>query len=54
MPNYAESLNPNGFLYLSGFFSSDAQEIKEAAEGLGLIFSSEKELEGWCMLVLKK
>jgi ribosomal protein L11 methyltransferase len=54
MPNYAESLNPNGFLYLSGFFSSDAQEIKEVAEGLGLIFSSEKELEGWCMLVLKK
>ena len=54
MPNYIQALSPNGFLYLSGFFSSDAQEIIDAAEGLGLSFSSKREREGWCMLVLKK
>ncbi len=54
MPNYIQALSPNGFLYLSGFFSSDAQEIKEIAEGLGLSFFSKREREGWCMMVLKK
>ena len=54
MSDYVKALNSNGFLYLSGFFSSDAQEIKDAAEGLGLSFSSKSEREGWCMLVLKK
>tara|TARA_B100001059_G_C17832321_1_gene585512 strand:- start:3260 stop:4090 length:831 start_codon:yes stop_codon:yes gene_type:complete len=54
MPAYAKGLNPNGLLYLSGFFSSDAQEIIFAAEGLGLKFTSERERAGWSMIVLKK
>tara|TARA_B100001287_G_scaffold225876_1_gene195479 strand:- start:4640 stop:5470 length:831 start_codon:yes stop_codon:yes gene_type:complete len=54
MPNYVKVLNSNGFLYLSGFFGSDAQEIIDFAEGLGLSTFSKKEREGWCMLVLKK
>jgi len=54
MPDYVKALNSDGLLYLSGFFSSDAQEIKEVAEALGLTFYSKREREGWCMLVLKK
>lgn len=54
MPAYAKGLNPNGLLYLSGFFSSDTQEIIYAAEGLGLKLTSKRERDGWSMIVLKK
>lgn len=54
MPDYANGLNPNGLLYLSGFFSSDAKEITDTAEGLGLKFISKRERDGWSMIVLKK
>lgn len=51
---YAKSLNPKGFLYLSGFFNSDASDLKESAQKLGLQFQGKTELENWCMLVFKK
>jgi len=54
MTTYVRVLNPNGFLYLSGFFSSDAQEIIKVAKALGLNLASQKEREGWCMLVFNK
>ena len=52
MPDYVKALNSDGFLYLSGFFSSDAQEIQEVASNRPT-FYSKREREGW-WLVLKK
>ncbi|MEJ6686845.1 MAG: 50S ribosomal protein L11 methyltransferase [Crocinitomicaceae bacterium] len=54
MAQYVKSLNQNGFLYLSGFFNSDAKDIRLAAESLGLTFVGKEERESWCMLVFKK
>ena len=54
LPDYVLAMNQNGLLYLSGFFTSDAHELKQAAESLGLCFSHKEEREGWCMLVFKK
>ena len=54
MAAYVRGLNPNGFLYLSGFFSSDAQEIIKEAQELGLNLISQKERGGWCLLVFNK
>ena len=54
LPDYVLAMNQNGLLYLSGFFASDAHELKQAAVSLGLCFSHKEEREGWCMIVFKK
>ena len=44
---YAESLNANGELYLSGFYTEDIPQINEAAEKNGLVLSVKYERNNW-------
>jgi ribosomal protein L11 methyltransferase len=44
---YAESLNANGELYLSGFYTEDIAQINEAAEKNGLVLSKKFERNNW-------
>ncbi len=51
---YANSLNDNGLLYISGFFTSDNDELIEAATAQNLRFIASNEKEGWSMLSFQK
>ena len=44
---YAESLNANGELYLSGFYTEDVAQINEIAEKNGLVLSVKFERNNW-------
>ncbi len=44
---YAESLNANGELYLSGFYTEDITQINETAEKNGLVLSKRFERNNW-------
>ena len=48
--SYSDKLKPNGILFLSGFFNSDAEDLKQAAGEVGLTFISQKSEENWCAL----
>lgn len=47
MKYYKNSLNPNGKLYLSGFYIEDLAIIKESCNKMGLNFVSHKERNRW-------
>jgi len=51
---YANSLNDNGLLYISGFFASDNDELIEAAAAQNLRCIASNEKEGWSMLSFQK
>ena len=44
---YAQCLNSNGELYLSGFYTEDVPQINEAAEKNGLVLSVKYEKNNW-------
>lgn len=49
LPRYVEGLRNGGCLYLSGFYiGEDLTMLKQKANGLGLVFESNKELDRWC------
>ena len=50
LPSYSDKLKQNGTLFLSGFFNSDAEDLKQAAQELGLTFTEQKSEENWCAL----
>jgi ribosomal protein L11 methyltransferase len=50
MAIYANALEKNGNLLLSGFFETDANELKTKATELGLTFTYEKTNNQWTML----
>lgn len=54
MPVYVQSLLPQGRILLSGFFVSDVDSIRTAAESLGLIFEGKAEKNNWVVLEFKK
>ena len=54
MARYAECLNINGQLWLSGFYEADCPVLIEAAEANGLQFISKRANGEWRMLILKK
>jgi len=54
MTQYFKSLSENGFLYLSGFFDSDREELISRAEKCGMRLISSEIMEGWALLILKK
>ena len=51
---YYEALNKNGFLYLSGFFETDVDELTSFAKRQGFLRKSMNIKEEWAMLVLQK
>ena len=54
LPTYAEKLKTNGFLMLSGFFTTDIDDLVSEATGQNLLLQSTYEKEGWACLVFKK
>jgi ribosomal protein L11 methyltransferase len=54
LPSYSEKLKTNGVLFLSGFFNSDAEDLKQAAQELGFNVIIQKSEENWCALKFEK
>jgi ribosomal protein L11 methyltransferase len=54
LPAYAEHLEKNGLLYLSGFFFSDVTEITEEAAKSGFKVLEVREKETWAAIQLQK
>jgi ribosomal protein L11 methyltransferase len=54
LSSYAERMKDGAYLFLSGFFVSDTDELKLLASGLKLQFQAQREREGWAVLLFKK
>lgn len=54
LPAYAELLEENGLLYLSGFFFSDVTELTEEAAKSGFKVLEVREKETWAAIKLQK
>lgn len=52
--SYTEKLVKGGLLFLSGFFTTDVEELKEIAKKSNLTFVSSRNENEWAMMVLKK
>jgi ribosomal protein L11 methyltransferase len=51
---YVERMKSGAHLFLSGFFVSDTDELKNLALDLNLQFQAQQEREGWAVLLFKK
>lgn len=51
---YTTSLKTGGLMMLSGFYSSDAEMIVEAARPLGMIEKGRCSDNDWTVLILRK
>jgi ribosomal protein L11 methyltransferase len=54
LPSYSSKLKDNGILFLSGFFTTDADDLIIAAKEVGLTFDRQKSEENWCSLKFEK
>lgn len=54
MPHYAGKLKPGGQLLLSGFFTTDVEELKAVAARHSLGFKAIRHENEWAMMVLEK
>lgn len=54
MPLYSAALNTDGTLYISGFYTSDTDMLKEAAARCGLEFEKSETKEEWASVKLRK
>lgn len=54
MPAYAQNLNENGQLWLSGFYAEDIPLLLKSAEKHNIQLIDTKQRGEWCMLKLKK
>lgn len=51
---YLNILKPGGSIFLSGFYSEDADDILNYYESLGCIFLDKKILNNWCAMLFRK
>jgi ribosomal protein L11 methyltransferase len=54
MPAYSKKLKPNGLLLISGFFTTDADELKARALENNLKFLSMTQEDEWAMMTFAK
>lgn len=54
LPVYAEALEAQGNLLLSGFFVTDENDLKQAAEACGLVFAGNASKNNWSLLHFTK
>ena len=54
LPFYSTALLSGGYLFLSGFFTTDVTELRGVAEALGFDFVHSRSENEWAMMVLKK
>ena len=50
MQSYVDCLNPNGILFLSGFYNEDFDAINESCAAKGLLFVKKLERNNWISL----
>ncbi|MDO4161128.1 MAG: 50S ribosomal protein L11 methyltransferase [Prevotellaceae bacterium] len=51
MPRFKSVMKENAMLIISGFYTEDADMLKDKAKELSLTFSESKTNNNWCMLV---
>ena len=54
MQAYVNSLNENGILFLSGFYTEDIPVISESCTSKGLIYEKKFERNNWVALKFRK
>lgn len=54
MEVYADLVQPNCHLLLSGFYEHDIQDIVDKAQAFGLVLKDQKSKNNWAALVLQK
>ena len=54
LPNYSKVIKSGGLLMLSGFFQTDAQDIRSAAAQVGFEWLRTDLRENWAVVLLKK
>ncbi len=54
MSTYSKKLNPNGLIFLSGFYESDIEDVISCAEQSGLKHIAVETLNEWAVLKLQK
>jgi ribosomal protein L11 methyltransferase len=54
IPEYSKSINPNGMLAMSGFYSEDLDTIKQCCAQSGLAFERYETRNNWCAALFKK
>jgi ribosomal protein L11 methyltransferase len=54
IPDYGETIQKGGHLFLSGFFTTDVEELKGVAAEHGFKFLLTRNEEEWAMMGLKK
>jgi ribosomal protein L11 methyltransferase len=54
LPTYFTCLKKDGYLLLSGFFTTDVAELKEIAETIGFEFIESYQKNEWAVIKLKK
>ncbi len=54
MSIYADLLEKEGFLLLSGFYTEDIQDLNDCAKPLGLELISQQSKDNWAALILQK
>lgn len=54
LSGYASALIPGGWLFLSGFYAEDVEDIHQIANGLKLIRIDQSESDNWACLVYRK
>jgi ribosomal protein L11 methyltransferase len=54
MEQYVHSLNKNGLLLLSGFYTTDIEILTEKAYDFGLTFEYQNQRNNWALLQFKK
>lgn len=54
IPEYAKRINPDGRLFLSGFFTTDVEELKQVSAAQGFRFIASYSDGEWAMVSLTK
>ncbi|MES2513323.1 MAG: 50S ribosomal protein L11 methyltransferase [Bacteroidota bacterium] len=54
LPAYYTCLKKEGYLLLSGFFTTDVEELKQLATGIGFSFDESYHKNEWAVIKLKK
>lgn len=54
LPKYFQVLVTGGLLLVSGFYKSDIEDIKQAAESIGLVFENYREKNNWVAVLFSK
>lgn len=54
LPAYTQRLNRGGFIFLSGFFVTDVEDLKSVAHNLNLEFVKSASEDEWAMLLFQK